>query len=365
MKKGICFAVLVWLCLALTACGAMRLPMGGVQPSGEDKTPPPEDASPAGDKAETVSCQAEGVLFDVMSDWTQAEGTYMFFTADRNQVYGLNGVSPLGSYTPQEFFEEMAVYYQGEGEQELLEQSGLNAWISSDGVACQVGKLTGRYGSLLYLTEVVVAPQKNLAMTFAAQVREGECDPKDVWATLDALCESLTFEIGSQDYITGNTFLVGDGSQLCLQDDGSFRYYRSADDHENQYYEGEYEVWYGQAAMEQVASMTEYGLTMEELEQTLSANMNGYLPGGGSPMDYFYASGELEDDRTRYQICLDTFYAVILHNERLVYSPEEVNEGGSDVLYLGYYIPELDMADLVNANAASYTQWTWQEKTEK
>ena len=163
--------------------------------------------------------------------------------------------------------------------------------------------------------------------------------------------------------LTGNTFLCGDGSQLCLQEGGDFRWYQSAEDHEKPYYEGVYEVRRGQAAMDMVASMTEYGLTMEELERVLAASMNGYIPGESRPIDYLYAMGELEDDRERYQVCLDTFYAVILHNQRLVTSPEEVREGGNSTLYIGFYLPELGMADLTNCNAGSNTQWTFQEKT--
>ena len=165
------------------------------------------------------------------------------------------------------------------------------------------------------------------------------------------------------DEITGDTFLCGDGSQLCLQDGGDFRWYQSAEDRESPYYEGVYEVYRGQAAMDKAASMTEYGLTMEELEQVLAASMNGYIPGGSKPSDLLYAMGELEDGRERSQVCLDTFYAVILHNQRLVTSPEEVREGGNSTLYIGFYLPELEMADLTNCNAGSNTQWTFQEKT--
>ena len=102
---------------------------------------------------------------------------------------------------------------------------------------------------------------------------------------------------------------------------------------------------------------------LEELERVLAASMNGYIPGESRPIDYLYAMGELEDDRERYQVCLDTFYAVILHNQRLVRSAEDVEEGGNDTLYIGFYLPELNMADLTNCNAGSNTQWTFQEKT--
>ncbi|MCI8809062.1 MAG: hypothetical protein HFF84_02850 [Oscillibacter sp.] len=288
----------------------------------------------------------------------------MFYTADQQEVYGLNGVSILGSYTPQEFYEELSSNYQSSGQFDSLEApEELYSWTYGDNVNCQVADLVGYQGSVLYCTKIVIVPQKNLVLTFCGQAYNHGQDPTVIQYMVNALCDSLAFEIGSQDYISGNTFLCGDGSQVCLQDDGNFRYYQSANDHENQYYEGVYEVYCGQAAMDKVASMAEYGLTMEELEQVLSANMNGYIPGGSSPADYLYSTGELEDTRLRYNVCLDTFYVVILNNQRLVYSPDDVREGGNSTLYLGFYLPELNMADLTNANAASYTQWTFQEKT--
>jgi len=99
--------------------------------------------------------------------------------------------------------------------------------------------------------------------------------------------------------------------------------------------QGVYEVYRGQAAMDKAVFMTEYGLTM----------------------------GELEDNRARYDVCRDTFYAVILNNQRLIRSPGDVREGGNSTLYLGFYLSELEMADLLNCNAAYYTQWTFQDKT--
>lgn len=98
--------------------------------------------------------------------------------------------------------------------------------------------------------------------------------------------------------------------------------------------QGVYEGYRGQAAMDKAVFMTEYGLTM----------------------------GELEDNRTRYDVCRDTFYAVILNNQRLIRSPGDVREGSS-TLYLGFYLPKLEMADLLNCNAVSYTQWMFQDKT--
>ena len=351
--------LLAILMLCLSACGAPA--------DGDTDSAPPENEPAAGQQedAACITCSTQGVSFQVPADWTRAEGTDLFFATGRPEVYGLNGVSPLGSYTPQEFYEALVSHYEDTNQfSDLQAAESVSAWRSADGVDCYAADFSGCQDSILYCSKLIIAPQKNLVLTFCGQAdAETVGDPTPVWDQLNELCESLTFEIGTRDELTGNTFLCGDGSQLCLGEGGDFRWYQSAEDHEHPYYEGVYEVCRGQAAMDKAASMTEYGLTMEELEQVLSASMNGYIPGESRPIDYLYATGELVDDRERYQVCLDTFYAVILHNQRLVTSPEEVQEGGNSTLYIGFYLPELGMADLTNCNAGSNTQWTFQEKT--
>lgn len=311
-----------------------------------------------------ITHSTQGASFTVSAKWTQIDGSDLFFTENGKEIYGLNGVSALGSYLPQDFYKDLVEYYKTSNQFTKFDApEKLTSWISDDGVVCQIADLTGHKDSVIYCTKLVIAPQKNMVLTFCGQALENMREPGDVWHSLNILCDSLTFERGEQDYISGNTFLCGDGSQVCLQNDGSYRYYQSEDDHENQYYEGIYEVYYGQAAVDKVAAMTEYGLTAEELEEVLSANMNGYIPGGSTPIDYLYPEGVPEDDQELYTVCLDTFYAIILHNQRLVYSPENVREGGSSTLYIGFYIPELKMVDLTNCNALSYTQWTLQSET--
>ena len=352
-------ALVLLLLGVLSACGAPE------ESAADSARPEEEPAAGLQEDASYTDYSTQGVAFQVPADWTRAEGTDLFYATGRREVYGLNGVSPLGSYTPQEFYEALVSHYEDTNQfSDLQAAESVSAWQSADGVDCYAADLTGYQDSILYCTKLIAAPQKNLVLTFCGQANaETLGDAAPVWDQLNELCESLTFEIGTRDEITGNTFLCGDGSQLCLGDGGDFRWYSSAEDHEKPYYEGVYEVFRGQAAMDKAASLTEYGLTVEELEQVLSANMNGYIPGGSRPSDLLYAMGELEDGRERYQVCLDTFYAVILHNQRLVSSPEEVREGGNSALYIGFYLPELEMADFTNCNAGSNTQWTFQEKT--
>lgn len=363
LKRAAWMLALAALLCALTACGGGK--DSGESDGGHASSPVSSGSAEDAQTPQPVSYSTQGVSFDVPADWTQAEGTDLFYTADQTQVYGLNGASPLGSYTPQEFLASLSEYYQTSGQFDSLEApEDLYTWTFGDDVSCQVADLVGYQGSVLYCTKLIIAPQKNLVLTFSAQAYADKVqDPIVVQYVLNDLCSSLTFETAVRDEISGNTFLCGDGSQLCLESGGGFRWYQSAEDHEHQYYEGVYEVHRGQNAMDKAASMTEYGLTMEDLKRVLSASMNGYIPGESSPLDYLYSLGELEDTRTRYDVCLDSFYAVILHNQRLVASPEDVREGGNDTLYIGFYIPELEMADLTNCNAGSNTQWTFQEKT--
>ena len=73
-----------------------------------------------------------------------AMGRYLGQTPDRREVYGLNGASPLGSYTPQEFFQALVEHYQAGGQFTGLEVTEtLDTWKSSDGVECYAADLTG------------------------------------------------------------------------------------------------------------------------------------------------------------------------------------------------------------------------------
>lgn len=132
------FLVLALLLLgSLSACGA---------PADESSVPPEEDESAAGQQEEPsyTTHSTQGVAFQVPADWTQAEGTDLFYATARREVYGLNGASPLGSYTPQEFFQALVEHYQAGGQFTGLEVTEtLDTWKSSDGVECYAADLTG------------------------------------------------------------------------------------------------------------------------------------------------------------------------------------------------------------------------------
>ncbi len=87
---------------------------------------------------------------------------------------------------------------------------------------------------------------------------------------------------------------------------------------------------------DKLSTMEEYGLTKEELEETLTANMNGYKLGGSNISDFINSDDYYESDDI-YQICKDSFYAVILHNEKLVDSGSTSDMGNDTLLYRFLY----------------------------
>ena len=127
-KRLLTVAVVLSLFMSLTACSNQTSPS-------DDPTPPvtPADSSSKQDTTDsTIIHSTHGVAFEVSADWTQANGTDMFYT-DKNEVYGLNGVSPLGSYEPQTLFEELVAYYEGQFDT-LSAPEELTAWQAGDGV---------------------------------------------------------------------------------------------------------------------------------------------------------------------------------------------------------------------------------------
>lgn len=312
----------------------------------------------------------DGVTFEVDDTWMleqEGDGEVTFCSADNRHIYRVV-MTGLGDSTLEEAFDELLAMYKENNT--LLDGGQLDPMHdrNSDGVEYYFDMLdmsaNVENGAYICVAPVYV-PDKNLFITI-----QGYYSTKDhvseTRGDVLRIISSLEFQIGDKDYVSGNTYIAsGDGSQLCLKDDGSFYYYASAEDHGRQYYVGSYSVYYGQEAFDQVASMEEYGLTAAEMERNLASNMRGYAPGPSNPGDMLSALDpeQFPDDRTRYHICRDTFYAVILHNDKVVLEPGDERTLGHDTLYIGYYIPELGLVDMINANTAAYHGWTYSGRT--
>lgn len=295
---------------------------------------------------ESVVCTVDTVSFSVPGDWTPLEKEGSYASADRKAAYQLQGISMLGNYSPQEFYAELVDYY-GSSNEVIYTDSEPEQIILDDGADALVGRIELKNEDVCFTIDVLIVPQKNTVVTYAVQYVEGNTpalDIREITKTTEVL-------IGRDDMITGKTFVNEAESMICLNEDDSFVYYQHKDNLEDSYVSGTYEVYRGQEAVDKVATMTEYGLTKEELTEILSNDMNGYTPGGSNLL---VLSGSADEEA--YHVCPDTFYALILHKKQLL-------DGGvttkmdATVLYIGYYIPELELLDFTNANTASHIQF--------
>lgn len=294
----------------------------------------------------------DNVSFLVDEEWEEYSGQDGAFAAqDKKSFYCLQGVSELGSYTPQEFYENLLSGYKNEYEI-ISSDKTISDFTTADGIPSQIGRIEMSRDGIIYTIDVLIVPQKNTVVTFASQV----LDKNDLLIDIREITNTANINIANEDYISGKTFIANDNSELCLKENGEFIYYKSKDDHEEAFCTGKYEVYCGQEAIDKADSMKDYGLTKEEQEQALTANMNGYKLGGPSSADILYPD-KYYDSGDIYQICKDSYYTVILHNEKLVQSGS-TSDMGNDTLYIGFYIPEIDYADMINAGTANYVGWT-------
>lgn len=295
-------------------------------------------------------CTVGNISFEVPGDWEPIEGFEGSFTApDKKTAFQLQGESMLGSYSPKEFYEELANSYSSSYTITYKDEE-VSSITTADGTECFAGRIKMTANKVLFNIDVLIAPDKNTVLTFASQCPEGgelSADIRDVTRT-------VVFNIGTEDMASGRKFKMSDGTEIHLNNDGSFKYFRETGKTDSDYFEGTYEAYYGQAAFDKIVSITEYGLTEEELEQTLSANMNGYSVGGSMPYDYFDDNTSKEEG---YRICKDTFYAIVLQTT-LLNENGKISDSDNTVLFLGYYLSELQQFDMLNANSYNYTQWT-------
>ncbi len=350
--------------LSLTGCNIFIKPgkPAQTQPAEEavseteasSEIPSETETLPERRKYPLQECTVDHVTFSACGYWEHRpeeghEGTYVDTLL--NEGYQLQGISPLGSYTPDTFFQTLVNSYRETCAIEKVDET-VSPFTTADGLDAYVGRVEMISSNTYFSVDVLIVPQKNIVATFSGQCQYGETLSTDI----REMTETAVFDIAAEDMVTGKVFTVEDGSEIQLGTDGRFLWFREAGDPDSDSVSGEYEVLRGQKAIDRVVYMTEYGLTYEELEGVIRADMNGYKPGGSDPLDFLNEdSGE-----TGYQICTDSFYAVILHNQKLA-SGKDVKDVDTQTLYIGYYLPELNCLDLTNCNTASHTMWTVKE----
>lgn len=122
---------------------------------------------------------------------------------------------------------------------------------------------------------------------------------------------------------------TGDGSLIVCESDGSFKYYQSAEDLTNNYFEGTYEFYMGKKAVTYITTeLSDYGVTKEELEEVFDRN-------------------EEYDE--------SNFVVFVLNNEACMIDGENVVESPYRTPYYGFYlesdgVPYLDIANMNSGN---------------
>ena len=311
------------------------------------------DENSASDAA-LQSCTVDNVTFSVdasLISQSGMEGT--FLAPDQTYAYQLQAITPLGDSMPQEFFDALIETYENKYNV-ISYDSTLSAYTSPDGVECWRSNIKMTVNTTFFDIDVLIAPQKNKVVSFAATCSSAEPELVDI----RTVSSTATFQIGAADYVSGNSFIGSDGSELCLYADGTFANYEHTDDYDGDCLTGTYEVYYGQPAIDQVVQMTEYGLTADEMDGALLAAQDGYVL--TSERRTLLLQDDIDSPDT-YHVCLDTFYAIILHNEQYI-SPDQASMTvDTTMLFIAYYIPELQLLDMTNANTASYAQFIYKE----
>lgn len=346
------------LCLSMTGCNiffrkpapADSDPQTGTAAPEVTDAPTEEETDGDRRKYPLQTRTVENVTFSVPAYLKHAprdgrEGTYMDY--ELQEGYQLQGVSPLGSYTPDEFFTELTNGYRENYAIERMDGE-MSPFTTADGLEGYVGHVDAISSSTFFSIDVLAVPRKNVVVTFCGQCREGQTLSLDV----REITETATFSIALEDVITGNRFSMDDNSCLELTEDGGFIWYEDADRLSDTYAAGTCEVIRGQAAVDRAAYMEEYGLTYEELNRVIQSAMNGYVPGAGNPLDMFREDPQHET----YHICLDSFYAVILHSTQLS-EANSVTEADGITLFVGFYIEDLGIIDMTNCNTAQHSIW--------
>lgn len=371
MRRRVYLLVLVVLSMSLlTGClglvNKVKEEMDTQTFSGEQENEDEELQASTEYEDDTIESATESVVadegrfqFTVPLDYEQMESDLVFMSSDGMSAVGINGVSALGSGEPEELFEQFVEFYE-EQSKELLERSDeVSEFTSVDGSDCFVGDLIVEMtDSTFNHTKVVMVPNKNLMISVTHQsVNEEDLEPQ----ILEDLIMSFEFTLCSQDEISGYTFVRPDnGSEFVFNDDGSVQYYKNENVHEDNYFDGTYEVLRGQEAIDELIAMTEYGYTQEELDMVMQQSMDNYsLMVDREETTYSEGeNGELVAETTgSYFVCEDSFYVVkITWKESKVDGVEEKME---DILvpFLGHYILELGSFDCLNLNTVSTQLW--------
>ena len=112
----------------------------------------------------------------------------------------------------------------------------------------------------------------------------------------------------------GESFSAVDGSVIYFEESGDFSWYLSDSDHDDNYYSGRYELYFGKDAENFIINeIPEFGVTQEKLDNFMSLNEG----------DEFYNE--------------DNFCCMVLDNQEIIMDGESKKMEDSKSYYMGFY----------------------------
>ena len=302
----------------------------------------------------TRECICEHVTFCVGDSWTKiddVEGAFLY--PGNKAIYMLQGATPLGAGMDADiFYKSLVDFYSSQQNNRIDEKAceAMKPYTTSDGMDGYIGRITltapGDNGQsdIHHEIDVLVLPQKNYVVTFDAQCKVSDSLPVDIREITD----TARIDIAKDDVTEGGVFVEQSTNTLLdLSTEGHFIMYFDKDDKKGEYVQGTCEIYRGQEAVEKVAAMTEYGITREELDDRIGQSMNGYSLNGTMP-------GNSADT---YHVCEDSFYAMVFRVSAHHEKDGNVEQIENDTLYIGFYVEELQMLDMVNCKSFSLYRW--------
>ncbi|MBR1816867.1 MAG: hypothetical protein IJ763_09220 [Lachnospiraceae bacterium] len=163
----------------------------------------------------------------------------------------------------------------------------------------------------------------------------------------------------TNDEVSGKTFVTDDNREMILLDDGTFKYYEISNDYTGSYVEGTYEVYCAEEAKKQIISMSEYGITEDELNSILEYDLNNGISLDITGLSELYEEFNITNNNSalKYSVNLGDFYAIIIKAESVYYSDGEKEELNRSILFIGYYISDINTMKLTNCNVARNVLW--------
>lgn len=258
---------------------------------------------------------------------------------------------------------------------------GLSSWTDYEEMkSIRLGGATGSYADFLFfdgryewIIRAIFLPSADIFIQLVTFSENGDV----IQDMMNHLTNSLTFQIEThltvEDRVSGNSFQSSnDGSLMVLETDGTYRYYQSSEDLTDNYYQGTYEVFYGDEAMAEMSNLTQYGLDIFELLAYVEQQEeHGYVV--GLSMDNSHLAFSFDDDGNIIGINPDLPRETVKRTDfcTLITYPEIIVTGGQTIEansklnpYIGYYLESKNGMELTNCNNLSVALWVKQENTE-